>query len=158
MRYVLIDRLTELVPHRKATAEKTFSRDEDFFRDHFPGFPVVPGALLTEAMSQTAGWLIAASLEFQSWPLLSMVQSAKYRRFVEAGETLRIEATTESAQATAWLMKTTITGGDRRIAEATLSFQIFPLSRAGEGQALFAGWTRDTFDALGGARIPQEAQ
>ncbi len=153
MRYLLIDRLIELVPHQRAAAEKTFDAKEDLFLDHFPGFPVVPGALLTEAMSQTAGWLIAASLEFTRWPLLSMVQSAKFRRFATPGEPLRVEATIESMQTNACLVKAGVSTAAARIADATLSFQIFALATLGEGEGAFAAWTRDTFTSLGGPAL-----
>jgi 3-hydroxyacyl-[acyl-carrier-protein] dehydratase len=149
MRYVLIDRLTELVPGQRATAEKTFPASEPLFEDHFPGFPVVPGALLTEAMGQTAGWLIAASLEFQAWPLLSMIQSAKFRKFAAPDELLRIEATVESQQSTAWLARTTVTSSQGRVADAMLSFQLFPLTMPGDGRDAFRAWTEETFARLG---------
>lgn len=148
MRYVLIDRLLEVVAHERAVAEKVFDPTEELFRDHFPGRPIVPGALLTEAMSQTAGWLIAASLEFAAWPLLSMTQSAKFRRFAMPGDPLRIEAVIVSMQTTACLAKATVTRNGERIADATLSFQILPLDEIGEARDLFAAWTRTTYGEL----------
>ena len=56
MRFVLVDRFLSVEPGRAATALKTFRPEDPVFADHFPGFPVVPGVLLTEAMGQTAGW------------------------------------------------------------------------------------------------------
>jgi 3-hydroxyacyl-[acyl-carrier-protein] dehydratase len=153
MRYVLIDQLTELVLHERAAATKVFSGEEEFFRDHFPGFPIVPGALLTEAMSQVAGWLIAASLQFQRWPLLSMVQSAKFRRFVTPGEELRVEAILESTQTDACTVKASVLAGESRVASASLAFQLFPLSRLGSGQHSFEVWTQETFASIGGATL-----
>lgn len=153
MRYQLIDRLIELVPRQRAVSRKVFVAEEEFFRDHFPGFPVVPGALLTEAMSQTAGWLIAASLDFAGWPLLSMVHAAKFRRFVSPGEELRIEATIESMQTSTCTAKASVTSGNARVAEASLSFQIFGPEIAGEGHSRFDAWTRETFAAIGGLEL-----
>ena len=157
MRYVLLDRLLELVPRERAVATKVFTGEEDFFGDHFPGFPVVPGALLTEVMGQTAGWLIAASLEFTRWPLLSMVHSAKFRRFVSPGQELRIEAVIESMQANACMARTVVSSGDTRIADASLSFQIFPLTAVGNDPRLFEAWSRETFASIGGTRLLEEA-
>lgn len=157
MRYQLIDRLIELVPQQHAVSRKVFVADEEFFRDHFPGFPIVPGALLTEAMSQTAGWLIAASLDFSGWPLLSMVHAAKFRRFVSPGEELRIEATIDSMQTSICTAKASVTSADTRVAEASLSFQIFPPSIAGEGHHRFEEWTREMFAAIGGLDLRKGA-
>ena len=153
MRYLLIDRLIELVPHEHAVSTKVFTGEEDFFRDHFPGFPVVPGALLTEAMSQTAGWLIAASVGFTRWPLLSMVHAAKFRRFAAPGDTLRVEARIESMQTHVCTARAGVTRADTRIADASLSFQMFVPETLGEGHSSFATWSRETFDDLGGAAL-----
>ena len=59
MRFVLVDRFLSVEPGRSATALKTFPPDDPVFDDHFPGLPVVPGVLLTEAMGQAAGWALA---------------------------------------------------------------------------------------------------
>lgn len=148
MRYILIDRLTELVPRERAVATKTFSGDEDFFRDHFPGFPVVPGALLVEGMSQTAGWLIAASVEFSKWPLLSMVHAAKFRRFAAAREELRFEAAVESMESESCTARASVTRDGSRLAEATLAFRMFEPGSLGDGSEAFADWSRETFAML----------
>jgi 3-hydroxyacyl-[acyl-carrier-protein] dehydratase len=58
MRYVLLDRLRVLVPGREVVAERTFPAGDDYLADHFPGLPLVPGALLIEAMAQAAGWAL----------------------------------------------------------------------------------------------------
>ena len=55
MRFLFVDQILELTPGKSIEAEHVFSGEEDFFLDHFPGFPVVPGVLLTEMMAQTAG-------------------------------------------------------------------------------------------------------
>ncbi len=55
VRFIFVDEILELVPGKYIKASKTIGPDEDFFRDHFPGFPVVPGVLLTEMMAQAAG-------------------------------------------------------------------------------------------------------
>ena len=86
MRFVLVDRLVELEPGKRAVARKTFHPDDEVFADHFPGFPVVPGVLITEAMGQTAGWLLIATLGFARFPLLTLIDSAKFRRLVVPGD------------------------------------------------------------------------
>ena len=60
MRFILVDRILEMIPGQRIKATKAVAMDEDFFQDHFPGFPVVPGVLLTEMMGQAAGKCLEA--------------------------------------------------------------------------------------------------
>ncbi len=150
MRFVLVDRFLEVEPGRRAVALKTFSPEEDYLRDHFPGFPVVPGTLLTEAMGQTGGWALAASLGFSRWPLLTMVQSAKFRRLVRPGEpvTLRAELSPRSADDVE--VRATASVGEERAAEARLLLHVFDLDLTPSEAAGLAAWARATYASLGG--------
>jgi 3-hydroxyacyl-[acyl-carrier-protein] dehydratase len=58
------------------------------FEGHFPGFPILPGALMIETMAQAGGWLVLARLKFARMAFLTRVESAKVRRVVEPGEQL----------------------------------------------------------------------
>jgi 3-hydroxyacyl-[acyl-carrier-protein] dehydratase len=53
--FVFIDTVAELIPGERAIAAKTFAASEPMFRGHFPGDPIVPGVILTEALAQLAG-------------------------------------------------------------------------------------------------------
>ena len=97
MRWRMIDRIEEIVPGSRAAAVKGVTLAEDYFEDHFPKFPVVPGVLVIEALAQVSGKLIELSVyeERGLWPfpVLSMVRSAKFRRFIRPGEQIRLETT-----------------------------------------------------------------
>ena len=150
MRFVLIDRLLELEPGRRAAAVKTFLPEEEIFRDHFPGFPVVPGSLLLEAMGQTGGWLLAGTLEFARWPLLNMVDNAKFFRFVRPGEEIRLEASVRSMKESDFELTGAASVGGESVARARYLFHAFtpPVDEARVAE--FAVWTRRTFERLGG--------
>lgn len=97
MRWRMIDRIEEILPGEKAVAWKGVTLAEDYFEDHFPNFPVVPGVLVVEALAQISGKLIEVSVweERDLWPfpVLSIVRNAKFRRFIRPGESIRLEAT-----------------------------------------------------------------
>ena len=91
MRFSLIDRIDVLQPGARITAVKNLSMAEEYLKDHFPGFPVMPGVLMLEAMTQAGAWLIRASEDFaHSMVVLKEARGVKYGQFVEPGETLRV--------------------------------------------------------------------
>lgn len=151
MGFVLIERLVEITPGTRARAVACFSPDDDLFADHFPGRPIVPGVLLAEAMGQTGGWLIAATLGFTRWPLLTMIDQAKFRRLVRPGEAIQLTATLRSSRRERDFEVTGAAEVDgQRVASARFLFRAFTFEMAaGEGDA-FERWARDTFTRLGG--------
>ena len=153
MKFVLIDRLIELDPGRRAAAVKTFLPEEEIFRDHFPGFPLVPGSLLIEAMGQTGGWLLAGTLGFARWPLLNMVDNAKFRRLVRPGEEIRIEASIRSMKESDFELTSEASVAGERAAGARFLFHAFLPTLAADGGQAFANWTRRTFESLGGVEL-----
>ncbi len=102
--------IKDLIPHREPflfveelikadertiIGEKHFSGDEFFFQGHFPGYPVVPGVLLIEAMAQCGGAGIrkAGIVEKTAIYFLVTIDKAKFRRQVLPGDTVRFEIT-----------------------------------------------------------------
>src|SRR4249920_1889591 len=92
--FQMVDRIAELDPEaRTVRAECQVPDASPVFEGHFPGHPLLPGALMIETMAQTGGWLVLARLKFARMPFLTRVESAKLRRFVEPGEALDGAAT-----------------------------------------------------------------
>src|SRR5256885_4331284 len=98
MRYVLIDRIERLEPGKSAAGVKCVSLADDVFADHFPGHPVMPGALIVEALAQLGGVLLEATVRRQGsggeerHALLTIIERAKFRRLVRPGDRLLLEA------------------------------------------------------------------
>src|SRR6186997_976926 len=94
--FTLIDRIVDLnLDEKKITVEAQVPQQHTIFEGHFPGFPIMPGVLLTEAMAQSSGWLLLGVTKFERMPFLAMVKEAKMRGFVSPGQLLTIEAKIE---------------------------------------------------------------
>lgn len=96
MRFIFIDRILDLEKAKRATMLKSISASEDYFTDHFPGFPVVPGALVIEALEEASILLIAVSFDFSRLSTLKGVHNAKFRRLVRPGEQMVLTVEIES--------------------------------------------------------------
>lgn len=96
MRFLFVDEILDLVPGERITATKTMPSGEDVFRDHFPGFPVVPGVLLVEMMAQAAGKCLDATKSRNGKAMLGKIQSASFNQWVRPGEKAVIHATVGS--------------------------------------------------------------
>jgi 3-hydroxyacyl-[acyl-carrier-protein] dehydratase len=93
MRFCLLDRILELEPGVRVTAVKRLRPDEDYLKDHFPRFPVMPGVLMLEAMYQASAWLVRQSEGFaHSVVVLKEARNIKYADFVTPGKELVVTA------------------------------------------------------------------
>src|SRR3978361_954255 len=89
----LIDRIIDLnIDDKTITVEAQVPEKSTVFEGHFPGYPLMPGVLLIEAMAQTSGWLLIAVTNVKRMAFRGAVKEAKMRGFVVPGELLRIEA------------------------------------------------------------------
>ena len=88
MRWLWIDRFVEFHSRRSARAVKNLSLAEDVFRDHFPGYPVMPGSLMLEGLAQTGGILVGEANDFREKVILAKIAQARFHREALAGEQL----------------------------------------------------------------------
>lgn len=103
--FLLVDRVVDLVKGESATGIKNVSINEPFFQGHFPGHPVMPGVLIVEAMAQTAGVVVIHSLgenEQAKVVYFMSIDSARFRKPVTPGDTLRIHVTKKAQRGNAW--------------------------------------------------------
>lgn len=95
MRFFLIDKITQWDVGLAAKATKNVALSEDFFDDHFPRRPVMPGVLIVEGMAQISGLLLEASLKdkhnLDAKAVLTVLERTKFRELVRPGDTLTYE-------------------------------------------------------------------
>ena len=91
MKFNLVDRIEHLADDR-IVAVKYVSLAEEYLADHFPTFPVLPGVMMLEALTQAAGWLLHHRTGFRcSMAVLKDARNVKYGQFVAPGGSLRLE-------------------------------------------------------------------
>jgi 3-hydroxyacyl-[acyl-carrier-protein] dehydratase len=148
VRFVLVDRLLAIDPGRGISAQTVFPGSLELFADHFPGRPVVPGTLLTEAMGQAAGWLLSSMCSFQRLPYLIAIDQAKFFKPVFPGEEITLRATIQSARDSDFEINADAHVGGVRVARARLLFRIESLIDGDDRPT--ERWARETFSRLGG--------
>src|SRR2546423_11584402 len=91
MKFNLLDKILEISDTR-IVATKHVSLAEEYLADHFPSFPVLPGVMMLEALTQAAGWVLHRRSGFaKSFAVLKEARNVKYGNFVAPGNHLRVE-------------------------------------------------------------------
>jgi 3-hydroxyacyl-[acyl-carrier-protein] dehydratase len=99
--FLLVDRILEIEEGKRAVGIKAVSIGEPFFQGHFPGFPVMPGVLMIEALAQVGGVAVLGSERFRGHqPFLTGVEKFRFRRQVVPGDVLRLDVTLIALRAT----------------------------------------------------------
>ena len=92
MRWIWIDRFVKFEPGKTAQAVKNISLSEEHLHDHFPGYPVMPAALIREGMAQTAGILVCEASGFKEKVILAKITKAVFDGVALPGDTLLFTA------------------------------------------------------------------
>ncbi len=131
MRYLLLDRITELSPPERAAAIKCVSLADDVFVDHFPGHPVMPGALMVEALAQLGGVLVEETMRRRGRPnlfaVLAMIDRARFREMARPGDRLELVAEGLAVSEDGGRVRGLVHLDGRLATEAELTFAFVPV-------------------------------
>lgn len=145
MRFRQLDSIRLVVPGSRLEAVKRLVGDEDYLRDHFPRFPVLPGVLMLEAMFQAAAWLVRVTDDFaHAGVVLKEARNVKFAEFVAPGEELVVTATLVKHDATLATLKTDGMLGDRTAVSARLMLESFAIADRCPTRGTVDPWTRRT--------------
>jgi 3-hydroxyacyl-[acyl-carrier-protein] dehydratase len=109
----MIDRILEYHKGKSAIGCKDVTMSEDFLADHFPRFPVMPGVMQLEAITQLASWLVFVSNDFKTKGSLAELGAIKFKEFVKPGDQMTIEVFFESMDSEGVTFKAQVKVKDR---------------------------------------------
>jgi 3-hydroxyacyl-[acyl-carrier-protein] dehydratase len=122
--FLFVDRALEL-DDKRIVAEKYLSPDLDFFKGHYPGFPLMPGVLTCEAIFQAGAILIGnktlAGDELHGVPALTRIRDAKFKKMARPGDTLLLTVEVEDRVGPAFFMKGSATIGGQIAVSVTFT-------------------------------------
>ena len=128
VRYYLLDRVTDVVPGERARGVKNVTLSDEILHDHFPDHPILPGALLVEAMAQLAGFLLEVTQNADGREvvraLLVQIGHAKFSRPAEPGDQIELHARIGSTLDAASQVDVDAHVAGQRIARAQLTFMM----------------------------------
>ena len=124
--FLYVDKVLELEPYKRIIALRTFRSEEEFFKGHFPGYPIVPGVLLIESFAQAGAILYSYSLitdENATYPegfYLVRVDQAKFRNVVNPDDEIKLEVEVDRARSNIVTFKSTGYVADSKVVEAEI--------------------------------------
>ena len=120
--FLFVRILLECEPGLRAKASSRFEPDDPIFAGHFPGNPILPGVILTEALAQTAGIAAASGFPEGSRPqfLLSAIRGMKFFQAVRPGEEIMLKASKLAQVGELWQFAVKATVADRIVGEGQL--------------------------------------
>ncbi len=122
MRWIWIDAFVEFESGKRAVAVKNITLAEEYLHDHFPGYPVMPAALIIEGMAQTAGILVGQARGFAENVILAKIRRAEFDGFAVPGDRLRYEAVLDTIDERAAVTSGTVYRNERPMGRIDLLF------------------------------------
>jgi 3-hydroxyacyl-[acyl-carrier-protein] dehydratase len=121
--FLLVDRVTELIPGQKAVGYKNLTANEEFFNGHFPFKPIMPGVLMVEALAQLGCICMLSGDEFKGHlGVFTGIDGMKFRTMVQPGDRLDMEVELIKRKGPLGKARAVAKVGDKIAAEGEISF------------------------------------
>ncbi|MGO9324000.1 MAG: 3-hydroxyacyl-ACP dehydratase FabZ [Terracidiphilus sp.] len=129
--FLLIDRVLEFEPQKRLVAIKNVTMNEPFFQGHFPGYPIMPGVLIVEAMAQAGALIMLSEIADRNTKLavFTGIEKAKFRRPITPGDQVRIEVDVLAFRSRAGRIQGRATVEGKLACEATLTCAVVTKER-----------------------------
>ncbi|KEP27624.1 MULTISPECIES: 3-hydroxyacyl-ACP dehydratase FabZ [Bacillus] len=125
--FLLVDRILEVEGEKRAVGIKNVTVNEEFFNGHFPGYPVMPGVLIVEALAQVFGVIMLGKEENKGKiGLFAGIDGCRFKRQVKPGDQLRLEVEVTRLRGPVAKGKAVATVDGEVACEAELTFSIGP--------------------------------
>jgi 3-hydroxyacyl-[acyl-carrier-protein] dehydratase len=133
--FLLVDRIIELEPGKRAVGIKNVTANEPFFKWHLPERAIMPGVLLIEVMAQVGGIMILSLPEHRGkLAYIATIESAKFRRPIVPGDTLTAEVELVRIMGTMGKVRCRLRVGTEAAVEAVIMFALVPADAATDGK------------------------
>ncbi|MGE5621206.1 MAG: 3-hydroxyacyl-ACP dehydratase FabZ family protein [archaeon] len=150
MRFFMLDKITEWNPGKCARGIKNISMSEDFFEDHFPEYPIMPGVLIIESLAELSGLLLEETVERdykkKLKALVTILEKVKFRNIAAPGDRLELYTEIISVHEDSGKVRTIAKTQDKKIAETEMTFVLVPFSNEqleSKRRRLLEFWLRD---------------
>ena len=123
--FLLVDRVVEMEPGKRIVAIKNVTGNEWFFQGHFPGFPIMPGVLIVEALAQAGAVLLLSDESARGQiPLFAGIEKCRFRQQVVPGDTLTLALEVIARRGPVGKGRATARVNDTVAAECELTFAL----------------------------------
>lgn len=130
MKFLLIDRVSEVEAGRRIVAHKALTLAEEYLADHFATFPVLPGVLMLEAIVQASAMLVQFSHNFRhGLVLLQEARNVTYKSFVSPGQVLTVESVCKEIEEERSVFAATGRCAEREMVKAQLTLRHLNLAQ-----------------------------
>lgn len=135
MRFILLDRILSIEKDKRGTFLKNVTQSEDFFSDHFPESPIMPGVLILESFDQASQLLLGYGHDFTCYPELKQVLKVSFRHYVLPGDQVQVSLELVDKNEEEAVIKANAEVNGRIVSEATMIFTLVQGDRDAESKA-----------------------
>lgn len=123
--FLLVDRIIEVETARRAVGIKNVTMNEPYFQGHFPGYPVMPGVLIVEALAQVGAVALLSAEEYRGrLAFFAGIDGVRFREQVRPGDTLRLEVEITRLKGSIGKGRGRASVGERLVCEGELMFAL----------------------------------